>query len=160
MNIYKVKGGEDKVQIILSTTHIESVNNLYRARVAYKSNGKKGKVAYPVIYKSPEASAYSNELIDQLNTIDFHADHPWIFEADYFSVIVTFLMNRSFNARDLDNCLKITTDALFGHVLELNDSRIINWMAWKRYQPDSPLEYVMIEISKESADDIMFSSGL
>lgn len=157
MELKSVSRSSDKneVTIILSTSHIESVNNLYRARVAYKSSGKK-KVAYPVIYKSPEVLRYINEVSEQLDKIDFRKDYPWIFESDYFDVTVQFVMNKSFNSRDLDNCLKIMTDALFGSALGLNDSRIVSWKAWKSYLPESPDEYIMIKLERSNFN-FMFS---
>lgn len=147
--------GKDEVTIILSTEHIESVNSMYQARVG-KKNGKH----FPIIYRSPAAVRMTDEIVSQLSAIDFHKDHPWMFEDGcYFDVVVQFVMNRSFNSRDLDNCLKITTDAIFGHTLELNDSRIVSWKAWKTYLPESPEEYIMIRLSKSNFG-FMFKEGI
>lgn len=162
MKLKSVSENSDKneVTIILSTSHIESVNNLYRARVAYKSNGPgKKKTAYPVIYRSPEVLKYLDEVSEQLEKVDFKSQHPWIFESDYFDVTVQFVMNKSFNSRDLDNCLKIITDALFGKTLELNDSRIVSWKAWKSYLPESPEEYIMIKLERSNFE-FMFREGI
>lgn len=154
-SVNKGEEGKSEISIILSTEHIESVNSMYQARVG-KKNGK----PFPIIYRSPQAVRYTDEIVEQLNSINFHEDHPWIFEAGcYFDVTVQFVMNRSFNARDLDNCLKITTDAIFGHTLEINDSRIVSWKAWKTYLPESPEEYIMIRLAKSNFD-FMFSKNL
>ena len=125
MKLQSISKNTDKceVDIILSTEHIESVNSMYQARV-----GKKNGRHFPIIYKSPQAVRYTDEIVSQLESINFHEDYPWIFEDGcYFDVTVQFVMNRSFNSRDLDNCLKITTDAIFGHTLGINDSRIVCW---------------------------------
>jgi Holliday junction resolvase RusA-like endonuclease len=146
---------KDSIDIILSTEHIESVNSMYNARV-----GKKGNKHFPIIYKSSQAVRYTEEIVDQLKSIDFHTECPWMFdEKCYFDVAIQFVMNRSFNARDLDNCLKITTDAIFGHTLELNDSRIVCWKAWKTYLPDSKEEFIMVRISKSNFEFI-FREGI
>lgn len=149
------ENGKNEITIILSTEHIESVNSMYQARVG-KKNGK----PFPIIYKSPQAARYTSEITDQLSSIDFRTECPWMFESGcYFDVTVQFVMNRSFNSRDLDNCLKLTTDAIFGHTLELNDSRIVSWKAWKSYLPESPEEYIMIKLSKSNFG-FMFSEGI
>lgn len=151
----ELKSESNEITVILSTTHIESVNSMYQARV-----GKKGGKSFPIIYKSPQAVRYIDEITSQLSLIDFHKDCPWMFDSGcYFDVTVQFVMNRSFNSRDLDNCLKLTTDAIFGHTLELNDSRIVSWRAWKSYLPESPEEYIMIKLSKSNFG-FMFSEGI
>lgn len=156
MQLKEVKSSKDEkyVIIILESDYIESVNKLYNAKVAYKKVGGK-RQAYPLVYKSPEATKFVNSLNDQLDTINFREDHPWIFDSMYFDVTVQVVMNRGFNKRDLDNCLKMISDSLFGHALGLNDSRVVSWRSWKSFLPSSDKEYIMIKL-EESSFNIRF----
>lgn len=154
--VSSISGDNEKRELILilETDHIQSVNNLYQARVAYT----KARKAYPVIYKSPEVISYIKEITDQLENVDFRKDYPWIYESKYFDITAQFVMNKSFGRRDLSNCQKIIEDILFGGALGLNDSRVLTWRTWKSYLPESDKEMIMIKLN-ESNFDFMFKSG-
>lgn len=153
MKIRSINHGQESILIILSCDHITSVNNLYNARVG-KKNGK----PYPIIYKSPDALALTQDIEPQLDSINFEEDAKWIWEADYFTLTIQFVMNRGINSRDCSNCIKLTEDILFRR-LKLNDSRNIDLHAYKRFLPEASEEYIMIELSK-SKSDVMFRAGV
>lgn len=146
MKIKDVDNNLDKREIsfILSTDKIVSVNTLYNARI-----GRKAGKAYPIIYKSPQAVNFSQEIEEQLLTLDFKTLAPWIWEVEYFDYTVQFVFNSSFNARDVDNCQKLSQDVLFRH-LGLNDSRILSLHAWKSYLPKSKEELIMIRLNEST----------
>lgn len=155
--VSSISGDNEKKELILilETDYIQSVNNLYQARVAYT----KAREAYPVIYKSPDVVSYIKEITDQLESVDFKSNYPWIYESKYFDITAQFVMNKQFGRRDLSNCQKIIEDILFGGTLGLNDSRVLTWRTWKSFLPESDKELIMIKLS-ESNFDFMFKSGV
>lgn len=150
---YKSDLDKKEILLILDTDYIHSTNNLYSAKIAYKTKGGK-KSAYPMIFKNPEVVAYCQRIEEELLTIDFKTSAPWIWETKYFNLTVQFVIKQSFGRRDTDNMLKACQDAFFRH-LGLNDSRIVELHAYKSFLPEAKNEYIMIRLS-ESTHDFMF----
>lgn len=146
-----------EILLILDTDYIHSTNNLYSAKIAYKTKGGK-KSAYPMIFKNPEVVAYCQRIEEELLTIDFKTEAPWIWETQYFNLTVQFVLKQSFGRRDTDNMLKSMQDSVFRH-LGLNDSRIVELHAYKSFLPEAKSEYIMIRLS-ESNHDFMFKNNI
>ena len=146
MKVKDIEGNLDKRELsfILSTDKIVSVNQLYNDRV-----GRKGGKAYPIIYKSPAAVKFTEEVEEQLLTLDFKELAPWIWEVDYFDMTVNFILNSNFNSRDTSNGIKLLEDCVFRH-LGLNDSRVLSWHAWKSFLPKSKEELICIRINEST----------
>lgn len=150
---YKSDLDKKEILLILDTDYIHSTNNLYSAKIAYKTKGGK-KSAYPMIFKNPEVVAYCQRIEEELLTIDFKKEAPWIWETKYFNLTVQFVVKQSFGRRDTDNMLKSMQDSVFRH-LGLNDSRIVELHAYKSFLPEAKNEYIKIRLS-ESTHDFMF----
>lgn len=159
MKVKECRSSQEKKEIllILDVDYIHSTNNLYSAKIAYKTRGGK-KSAYPMIFKNPEVVSYCQRMEEELLTIDFKTEAPWIWETQYFNLTTQFVLKQSFGRRDLDNLHKAYNDVIFRH-LGLNDSRIVELHSYKSFLPEAKNEYIMFRLS-ESSHDFMFKNNI
>lgn len=117
---------------LLCVTKIVSVNETYRI----SGNGKS-------LYKSDIARIFEDEIRDQLTGTqrDWLKDESCELEVD-----ILFRISKRYTTKDLDNCLKVTLDAI-SKSLGFNDNRIKKIVAEKE-QADGPLDEIRVEIAQ------------
>ena len=133
----------NEISFILSFPRITSVNESYRAKISWAA-GK------PVaqIYKSADVKKEFTAITEQLKTVDFDKEAPWLKTATALDLTFQVTFNANFFKRDLDNTIKTFQDAIFKH-LGLNDSKVVSIHGWKTIMPGAPEELICVKL-KES----------
>lgn len=142
--------------ILTISSKLISVNELYKARVQY-SGGR----AIPVLYKNPKAVKVSEEVRDQLLSVDFTPYKTWLENTKKFSITINFVLKSGIAYRDCANFEKIMCDDLVKFirndvgVKHFDDSEFLEVNLVKSIIPNAQNEYALIQL-KESKHNIRF----
>ena len=89
--------------IASTTAKIPSVNSTYQSKVVRTSGGR----YVAQVYTVKEARDFKNEVLTQLNQIDFETEAPWIFDRNAkFTLNFRFIIKSGMFRSDTDNRIR------------------------------------------------------
>lgn len=151
------------VVIVLPTSRIASVNEyLMPVDRVVNRRGKDGKYHRkhsPMMIKTPGARSYQESLIKKLRSFIDTDTKVRLRHMHWYSVQVEAIFRgsyESYKARDVDNILKLTIDAIFNKFLKRDDKHIKRVSSEKYYSPTNKKEYLIITIKEVINDATKF----
>lgn len=142
--------------VLTVSSKLISVNELYKAKVVNNSGR-----CYPVLYKNPKAVKVSEEIRNQLLSVDFSKYINWLKKTKKYSITINFVLKSGISQRDCANFEKIMCDDLVKFIKKdlgidhFDDSEFLELRLIKSIIPNAKNEYALIQL-RESKHDIRF----
>ena len=93
--------------VLTVSSKLISVNELYKAKIITK-----GGRTYPTLYKNPKAVKVSEEIRNQLLSVDFSKYIKWLSKTKKYFITINFVLKSGISQRDCANFEKIMCDDL------------------------------------------------
>ena len=140
----------NRINFILSTQKVISVNAIYKARVTYVGGRQ-----VATIYKSREAKMTEAYIKEQVDSLNIPVNYPWVTKNTLFKLTIRVVFKSGIGLRDLDNVLKLLIDGIF-RALDINDSHVVSIVADKVLLPDAKDEKIFVCLEECSKEGIRF----
>lgn len=142
--------------VLTVSSKLISVNELYKAKII-----NKGGRSYPTLYKNPKAVKVSEEIRNQLLSVDFSKYIKWLRKTKKYYITINFVLKSGISQRDCANFEKIMCDDLVKFIkndlgiTHFDDSEFLEVRLIKSIIPNAKNEYALIQL-KESRHDVRF----